>query len=290
MSNFTPFSLSDAPKVAAYAPGEPQHLDIEIGQTEHRIHLINFWQISPGSRVLEIGCGQGTSTSVLAHAVGPDGHVDAVDPASPDYGAPITLGQAQAHLSSTEIGSRITWHNLDPVEFLTQNPDKKWDYVVFAHCIWYFDSPKVLSAMLASLRGRATNLLIAEHALKATKRDAEPHVLASIARAALEAHDKDSEANIRCLLGPSGIRENAEESGWSFDSETNVVPELPLLDGHWETSEVKGKGFLATIDKNIQDARVKAMLISAREAVIASAAGIEGKRVLSMDVWVARFK
>jgi predicted methyltransferase len=55
-------------------------------QMDHRLDLISFWGISPGSRVLEIGCGQGDCTVVLADAVGESGHVDAVDPGAPDYG------------------------------------------------------------------------------------------------------------------------------------------------------------------------------------------------------------
>jgi predicted methyltransferase len=55
-------------------------------QMEHRLDLVSFWQIAPGSKVLEIGCGQGDCTIVLADAVGESGHVDAVDPGAPDYG------------------------------------------------------------------------------------------------------------------------------------------------------------------------------------------------------------
>lgn len=288
MATFTPFTADQAPKIASYAAGDEKHRYIEIGQTEHRLHLINFWQIPPGARVLEIGCGQGTTTSVLASIVGPNGHVDAVDPASPDYGAPFTLGQAQAHLSATEIGPRITWHNADPAEFLAGG-DAKWDYVVFAHCIWYFDSPEVLEKMLSALKGRAANLLVAEYALKATKRDAEAHVLAAIARASLEAHNKDSNANIRCLLGPNAIRESAEKTGWAFQGEDNVVPEVDLLDGSWEVGDVKGKHFVGEIDEHIQDDRVKTMLKSSRDAVIAAAAKVEAERPLTMDVWVSKF-
>jgi predicted methyltransferase len=57
-----------------------------LAQIEHRIHLVSYWDITPGSRVLEIGCGQGDCTIVLADAVGETGHVDAVDPGAADYG------------------------------------------------------------------------------------------------------------------------------------------------------------------------------------------------------------
>lgn len=46
---------------------------IQYIQTEHRMKLGLFWGIQEGSRVLEIGCGQGDTTAVLAHLVGSTG-------------------------------------------------------------------------------------------------------------------------------------------------------------------------------------------------------------------------
>ncbi len=57
------------------------------------------WQIPAGARVLEIGCGQGDTTAVLADAVGSAGRVIAVDIADPSYGAPVTIGESARHLS-----------------------------------------------------------------------------------------------------------------------------------------------------------------------------------------------
>lgn len=60
--------------------------DTQIGQTLERIDLVSRWGIKEGDRVLEIGCGQGDMTAVLATAVGENGRVTALDPAPLDYG------------------------------------------------------------------------------------------------------------------------------------------------------------------------------------------------------------
>lgn len=286
MASFTPIPLDSAEKIARYSP-TPNDMSVQIEkvQVEHRLHLINTWRITPGSKILEIGCGQGTCTTVLATAVGPDGHVDAVDPGPPDYGSPYTLSQAQSHISAGELGSRIAWHNAEPSDFLTAT-DKKWDYAVFSHCIWYFDNREVLANMLRALKGRVGSVLVAEYALKATERDAEPHLLAAIARASLEAHNAASSANIRCLLSPAGIKEIAEAAGWKVGQETNIVPAQDLVDGIWESGDVRSKDFIQMVDQHITSPRVKEMLLSSREAVIAAHAALEGRKTRTMDVWV----
>jgi ubiquinone/menaquinone biosynthesis C-methylase UbiE len=68
------------------AGSDPVARAIQIVQTAYRLRLLRNWSIGLGTRVLEIGCGQGDMTAVLAAAVGPAGRVTAVDIASPDYG------------------------------------------------------------------------------------------------------------------------------------------------------------------------------------------------------------
>lgn len=55
-----------------------------------RRSLVKAWGISPGSKVLEIGPGQGGFTVILADAVGPTGQVVTVDPAPLDWGTLIS--------------------------------------------------------------------------------------------------------------------------------------------------------------------------------------------------------
>lgn len=55
-------------------------------QIQHRLDLLNKWNIPLGSKILEIGCGQGDFTLVAAYTVGDQGHVTGIDPAPLDYG------------------------------------------------------------------------------------------------------------------------------------------------------------------------------------------------------------
>ena len=48
-----------------------------VSQLAHRQELISYWDVQPGSKVLEIGCGQGDTTVALADAV--DDHVGIVN-------------------------------------------------------------------------------------------------------------------------------------------------------------------------------------------------------------------
>jgi len=61
----------------------PEHT---LAAIDHRQQLIRAWGIPAGSKVVEIGPGQGDFTVALADAVGLDGRVVAVDPAPLDYG------------------------------------------------------------------------------------------------------------------------------------------------------------------------------------------------------------
>ena len=81
--------------------------DITHKRIEHRLRLVDFWNIYFGSKVLEIGCGQGETTAALAYTVGENGFVYAVDLANADYGSPENLGTARERLMSSHIGDHI---------------------------------------------------------------------------------------------------------------------------------------------------------------------------------------
>jgi SAM-dependent methyltransferase len=181
-----------------------------IAQMQHRLNLVSFWGIPPGSRVLELGCGQGDTTVALAQAVGANGHIDAVDPGSPDYGTP-PLKEAHAHILSSPLGPRITFHHATATSYLSSYTGAGYDYIVLAHCIWYFENPSILPSLVKALLGnprlRGAKLCLAEWALESKNLEGVPHVLTALLRALIEAkRSVPSGANIRTVLSPVQIK------------------------------------------------------------------------------------
>ncbi|KDQ07406.1 hypothetical protein BOTBODRAFT_38816 [Botryobasidium botryosum FD-172 SS1] len=283
----------DAREIASLSL-QTTHTEIQLGSTEHRIRLVSEWDIAPGSRVLEVGCGQGDTTAILATAVGPAGHVTALDPASLDYGAPFTLGQAQAHLSSGPLGPRITWVQTDPISFARaaeEAAEPKYDVAVMALSLWYFSSPAQVRETLRALAGRARRVCIAEYALSATDPAAVPHVLAALTQSALEAHKPTSTTNVRTVLSPVRIKALAAEVGLELVKEEIVVPVRGMFDGLWETNEVKKKSFEEEIVQTIADEKQRSVALALRDAMEASLKQIKDKdlKILTMDIWVGSF-
>lgn len=301
----TVLPLSSAERIASYQLLPPNGLASEAAQAAHRINILNSWGadvIKPGSRVLEIGCGQGNCTAVLAEAVGPAGHVDACDPAPPDYGSPFTLAEAQKHLSESEIGSRITWHRGKPWEPDAPGQEgiagseRKWDVVVLAHCVWYFKGRDELSHILRDLKSRVTEsgkVCIAEYALHATEKVAWPHVLAALAQGTLQAlRTEESSENIQVPLSPDQIKLLARDQAWRLNHEAMLVPEDGLLDGSWEAGSIASEDFLSEVEQAVarEDWKSDAMLKAMRASVLVAVGAIGGvKKVRTMDVWTGVF-
>ncbi|KAI1050754.1 hypothetical protein LB507_009243 [Fusarium sp. FIESC RH6] len=218
---------------------------------------------------------------------GPLGHVDALDPAPLDYGAPYTLGQAQDHISKGEMGDRIAFWQRKLEDFLQETGDKKWDCAVLVHCIWYLDNEETLTSMLKALKGRVDRLCIAEYSMQASSPAAVPHILAAFAQATLAAHHPESEANIRCLLTPTDIKRIVCQVGWTVEEETTIAPDEKLQDGKWEVGGVKSPEFLEDVEKFVKDTKVKTLLRGQREAVLRADEQLSGGKARTMDVWAA---
>ncbi|MDJ0380047.1 methyltransferase domain-containing protein [Streptomyces sp. G-G2] len=208
-------------------------------QTLHRTALVRGWGIEPGARILEIGCGQGDMTAVLADAVGPRGHVLAVDVADPSYGAPVTVGESAARLGSGPLGSRIAFRfGFDVLDAAGEGApagiaDGAFDCVVLAHCSWYFDSAERIGDTLARVRPWARTLCFAEWDLTPRAADRIPHLLAVLAQGQAAAYGHGEGANVRMPMSREALHELLGAAGWSAVTEERVDT-TGLQDADWE--------------------------------------------------------
>jgi SAM-dependent methyltransferase len=227
---------------------------IATSQTKHRLDLLTAWfgDVSTAQNnltsktVLEIGCGQGDMTVALAWAVGCAGTVHAIDPAPLDYGAPETLGEAQARISRSPFGENIKWRRSDPVEAVRADPAilKGVDYVVLAHSLLYMRSGEYVVALFQALREatstsaigtqRKPRILIAEWGMKVSDERARAHLLAVQAQAAQPLPS----GNVQLYIKPKETLGLAWGAGWSKEKEV-WIDSPGLDDGEWEVAAAR---------------------------------------------------
>src|SRR3954447_17958178 len=218
------------------AAGDPASRAVQMTQLDYRIRILDDWTIPEGARILEIGCGQGDMTAVLAHAVAPHGHITAVDIASPDYGAPLTLGRTMTHLAASNVGNRIGprfgFDVLDPANTF---PDDAFDIAVLVHGAWYFTDLDQLGATLRRIRPWARRLLLTEWDMEPIMIEQVPHLLSVLIQGQIELYKLDSEANVRSPFTKETMLALLERTGWTVISESRVDTGA-LQDGSWEVA------------------------------------------------------
>ncbi|WP_246943542.1 SAM-dependent methyltransferase [Bacillus pinisoli] len=205
---------------------------IQQVQLQHRLALVQSFGIQKGMRVLEIGCGQGDTSVAIADAVGETGQVVAIDMASPDYGAPLTLGQATERIQHSKLGSRITFHF--ETDFNKFEPSEPFDIAVLSHCSWYFKDPEELRQYFKKLRTMATCICFAEWDLDFTSMKQRVHFCAA-SILALYSNYVNNDGNIQNLFHKHQIRQKLHDAGFTIAQETTVDATY-LQDGHWEKS------------------------------------------------------
>jgi len=227
-------TLDDAEGVARQMVSKTSHPEIQIAQTYYRMQLVEGWQIPPGARVLEIGCGQGDMTAALAHAVGDGGHVTAVDIAPTDYGTPISLGESADHLKSMLLGQRIEFHfECDVMDPAISFQADAFDYVVLAHCSWYFPSLDHLRRLLLRIKPWARRLCFAEWDLEPRTLDQIAHLLAVLIQGQVAAYHIDTASNVLTPFSRIRLLQLLQETAWNVSTEF-VVDATQLQDGEWE--------------------------------------------------------
>ncbi|MET9226426.1 methyltransferase domain-containing protein [Lentzea sp. NPDC003310] len=203
-------------------------LDIQVTQTAYRSQLARTWKIPQGAGVLEIGCGQGDMTAVLAAEVGPHGTVVGTDVAQPGYGSPVTLGESARHLLDGPLGSRISIRF--GTDVLTDDVGTGYDVVVLAHCSWYFASAGLLERTLAKARELGSRLCFAEWDPEPAHPDQVPHLLAVLAQDRIAG---DTELNVRSPLTRTTLLDALGRAGWEVES-VSTVDTNSLQDADWE--------------------------------------------------------
>jgi ubiquinone/menaquinone biosynthesis C-methylase UbiE len=206
-------------------------------QLNHRIALVNLWSPKPGGHILEIGCGQGETTVVLAVAVGPSGRVLAVDRSAAAYGAPVTLDESHAHLKSSRIGDRIAfWLSTDLLAPQLDFPKEMFDLVIFSHSSWYMSSAQQLYRLFARVRPWAKRLGFAEWDIRSRCMRQVPHMLAALLQARVQRLcPQVLDANIRSVILPEEARSLAEKAGWTILQEEVMDTSTQLGYGRsWE--------------------------------------------------------
>ncbi|MGW4038225.1 class I SAM-dependent methyltransferase [Streptomyces sp. NPDC004778] len=210
--------------------------DGQLVQTRHRAALVASWDISPGSTVLELGCGQGDMTAVLAEAVGPEGRVVAIDVADPSYGSPVTLGESAERLAAGPLGPRIDFRfGTDVLDPSVDFPVGSFDHVVLAHCSWYFASLGQLRETLARVRRWAGRLWFTEWDVTPTSGDQLAHLLAVLIQGQIEAAGSRGQGNVRTPFSREELLRLLPEAGWAAEGSRPVDTE-GLQDGDWEVA------------------------------------------------------
>ncbi|WP_395671891.1 methyltransferase domain-containing protein [Inquilinus sp.] len=242
---------------------------IQLAQTRFRMRLVDHWRIAPGARVLEIGCGQGDTTLALAAAVGPDGHVTAIDTADGSYGAPDTLTDAAERIGRSSLGGRIAFRfGADILDPAIPLPHDRYDCAVLAHCSWYFRSVEVLRRTLRRLGDRTDRLCLSEWDLQPTRPTQIPHLLAVILQGRMARLDPAFDGNVRTPLSQAALTAVLREAGWRVD-EVAPVDSTRLQDGRWEVDN--GLALLPQPLTAFETAPLAGIDMAALQAVIGSA-------------------
>ena len=213
--------------------------DVTRSRLEHRLRLVDFWKIYYGSRILEIGCGQGETTACLAYAAGENGFVYAVDLANENYGSPENLGTARERLMYSHIGDRI---NIDlGVNILNPAFDfepNSFGFVVLSHCLWYLSSQEELRDILFKVRNWAPRICIAEWDPRVTSFGQYKHFMAANIQAICESYHISDHFNIKTMFYPNEIENSLASCGWDITS-SSIIDAYDVQDALWEIDIVK---------------------------------------------------
>ena len=270
-----------------------------IPRFTHRLSLIKAWDIPPGQRILDIGCGQGESCLVLAVAVGPSGHVTGIDDARPDYGTPFAVGESQQYIAKSTLGPRITYIRTDTPSLLQSPSPTAYDAAVLCHSLWYFPTREsVLSLFHVLARARIPRLYLAEYSFQESHANQRPHILSAQTQALLAAskgkscdpNDELTACNVRAGLDEASTLAAAVGAGFTVRRQGRITPEEDMLEGHFDARHVKGDVFRQCVKDGKVPAEREAEILALTARVKEEMEELERRgvpTVRAMDSWWA---
>ncbi|KAI2817244.1 hypothetical protein CBS147482_5838 [Aspergillus niger] len=178
-----------------------------------------------GSKVLDIGCGQGESSLVLALINGSHGQITAIDTAPPGYGGPYIVHQSQKHIQASTLEQRIWLLRTDTASLLSHHTStEKFNAAVLYHSLWYFpDRARVAQVFQLLADTNIHYLCLAEYGFRASRPAQVPHMLAVQTQAwypslRKSAATRPREPNVRSALTPDELLDVALQ----MDGKRNV--------------------------------------------------------------------
>ena len=130
-----------------------QHYPLQSSERERRrlkmqsqalipmsLRLLDGAGVGPGSRVLELGCGNGELTKLIAQRVGPSGQVVAIDR------DPAQIDAAGQTLHAEGLGNVV----LQVAEAEAFSPDRPFDAVIARYFLLYATDPEAMVAKAAT--------------------------------------------------------------------------------------------------------------------------------------------
>ena len=264
-----------------------------VAQLRHRMALVEFWTPAPGDQVLEVGCGQGDCTAVLAYAVGKGGKVVATDIESDTYGAPVSLRDAHRFMKSSNIGKRIEFRTCaNLLDLKWDFPDEYFDLVVFAHSSWYMASLKELEELFARVRPWSKRLGYAEWYPRPQNPRQVSHLVAVLAQMHITSHWPREHGrpffNVASLITPDKARSMARDAGWAVTNEWVTDSSVGLEDGRdWEIENAKqlAEEVIASKPPSVSESALGA--VAAEYALLKMLAEDAGRESLPTYVFVA---
>ena len=221
-----------------YHYGEGQD-DIIERQIKQRFELVEFWGIDPGWRILEVGCGEGMTTVALAHAVGKEGGVVAVDLDGPGEWEDPTLGELVAAVEGSWLGDRIEFRlGADLLDPSIDSVDE-FDLAVFNQCSWYMPGVSVLKDLFRQVRPSSRRLGFHEWNPVPYAIDQIPHLLSALIQARLKAIDASdvlgNRGNVWTIISPADAKKAAVDTNWNVTAELELASSQEMEDGiNWE--------------------------------------------------------